>query len=437
MPVSSEALLTTSKPGKLMEGDTSRQMKLFGILILCSQAVLLVTFKIVCNMYTHLNEVQVYNYLLGVEAMMFLGFGYLMTFLRWYGLGAAGLTFIITAYGMELALLAEPFFEDWWQDQVQIDYYAILDANFAVAAVLISFGALIGKINPVQIWCLVTVEILCYCMNKRVLLTKWLNIKDVGGTISIHEFGAFFGLAASYVLGKPRETIREKSSTVSDVFSLIGTLVLWLYWPSFVTGVLPAYWEQGQRAAVNTILCLLGATVTTFGLSPLFNHSANFRLSPVHIQNATLAGGVCIGATANWAIGPFGAVLLGSAAGAISTFGFARVQAFMEHRFGLHDTCGVLNLHGLPSLFGGIASGIIPAWIGTSGTPKAQLGSVGITFVVSIATGTITGYILKLLSFDNHSVPMARDAAYWEVADDYGDDIDLEKPDLDEDLRSK
>ena len=34
--------------------------------------------------------------------MMVIGFGYLMTFLRYYGLGAVGLTMFITALGIEV-----------------------------------------------------------------------------------------------------------------------------------------------------------------------------------------------------------------------------------------------------------------------------------------------------------------------------------------------
>ena len=51
---------------------------------------------------------QLYNYYIGVSLMMFVGFGYLMTFLRWYGLGAVGLTMLITALGVEVSLLIEP-----------------------------------------------------------------------------------------------------------------------------------------------------------------------------------------------------------------------------------------------------------------------------------------------------------------------------------------
>jgi hypothetical protein len=69
--------------------------------------------------------------------------------------------------------------------------------------------------------------------------------------------------------------------------------------------------------------------------------------------------------------------------------------------------CGIHNLHGLPSLVGGIAS-IVCGFTLTSpvvGAPSVQLAGIGVTLLVSISSGAFTGFVLK---------------KFWEVADDFG-----------------
>ena len=365
-------------------------------------------------------NVQLYNYLSGVMMMMFVGFGYLMTFLRWYGLGAVGFTMLITALGAQISLLAEPLFtaDSWSYHQVEIGLPELLNAMFCVAACLISFGGLIGKVGPTQILILVCLEVVFYSANKVLILTRWLDIVDCGGTIIIHQFGAYFGLAASLVLGAPTAPAKEKSSIVSDITSLIGTTVLWVYWPSFVAGGLPYGTPEAELALTNTILALLGSTVATFIASVAFSKGS---IGPVDIQNAALAGGVSIGAVANLDITPFGAVLIGCIAGLVSTAGYRYIQEFLLEKIKLHDTCGIHNLHGMPSLVGGLASVIVPHLIsdavnpdtGNSGT---QLAGMGLTLVTSIIAGGFTGSVMKRYSDDSE---MGDDSAYWEVADEF------------------
>merc|ERR1712217_208851 len=195
-----------------------------------------------------------------------------------------------------------------------------------------------------QITVLTIVELTCYCANKVYFLQQYAEsprIADCGGTIIIHVFGAYFGLCCCKVLGPPKDDLELNSSSyVSDIFSLVGTVFLWLFWPSFVAGALPA--GEGQTAAlINTVLALLASTVATFALTPMME---NGKITTVPIQNATLAGGVSIGATANL-VGPFGAVVVGTVAGLLSTWGFIKAPLF-----GDVDTCGINNLHGMPGI---------------------------------------------------------------------------------------
>jgi len=121
------------------------------------QAVVLVGFFFLAKPTTmHYEDkaqnTQLYNYYVGVSLMMLVGFGYLMTFLRWYGLGAVGLTMLVTCLGVQVAMLVEPMFSVpdaiFAPASFNVDLMALLNGNFAVAAFLISFGGLIGKVNP-------------------------------------------------------------------------------------------------------------------------------------------------------------------------------------------------------------------------------------------------------------------------------------------------
>lgn len=76
----------------------------------------------------------------------------------------------------------------------------------------------------------------------------------------------------------------------------------------------------GQRqflCVMNTILALLGSSIAAFASSSAFSGKFNM----VHIQNATVAGGVAIGSAANLNFTPAGAVGVGVLAGVLSTAG--------------------------------------------------------------------------------------------------------------------
>ena len=51
----------------------------------------------------------------------------------------------------------------------------------------------------------------------------------------VHTFGAYFGLAVSYVITRAKksgEAERPLNSSVyhSDMFAMVGTLFLWMFW---------------------------------------------------------------------------------------------------------------------------------------------------------------------------------------------------------------
>lgn len=239
-------------------------------------------------------------------------------------------------------------------------------------------------------------------------------------------FGAYFGLAVAYMIGKPTAATDTEGGHIADLFSLIGTIFLWIYWPSFNGGALPTNSAQQQRAIINTILGLSGATIAAFITSSWLSH--NWKIRPVDIQNATLAGGVAMGAICHLTLNLSHCILIGFAAGFASTVGFARIQGVLDS-WGLHDTCGVNNLHGIPSLIGATASVILIAYKGFHDRDvevitehdqwRDQFAAIMMTLALSIPSGLVVGFIMSLVH-PNSATEFYADAPYWEVMDDFG-----------------
>lgn len=74
---------------------------------------------------------------------------------------------------------------------------ALIESEFCAAAVLITMGALLGKITFPQMLLLATFESIFFTLN-AVVLFEVLYVADIGGAMTIHMFGAYFGLAATY-----------------------------------------------------------------------------------------------------------------------------------------------------------------------------------------------------------------------------------------------
>ncbi|XP_023323296.1 ammonium transporter Rh type A [Eurytemora carolleeae] len=297
-------------------------------------------------------------YPLGVDIFMMLfgGFGYLMTFLKKYGLGAVGLTMIITAVVTEFTVIVIGLTHINSDFVIEVEFITLVEAGVTATSVLITFGALIGKVNPLQMLVIGIIECIIITLN-MYLGYKILGANDVGGAILIHTFGAYFGLAVSLALRNQKVELSfnlEEPRYTSDITSLLGTVFLWVFWPSF-NGIL-AVEDARLRCYINTYLSLCSSTVATFVISGLLG---NKKFCPEDVQNATLAGGVMVGATADMVLQPYGACLAGTLAGIVSTIGFKYITPVIHRHLRIHDTCGVHNLHGLPGIMSGLSSVLV------------------------------------------------------------------------------
>lgn len=106
---------------------------------------------------------------------------------------------------------------------------------------------------------------------------------------------------------------------------------------------------------MNTLLALSASVVVVFLISSYIN--GKFKMED--ILNATLAGGVILGSSADICYKPYESLLIGCIGGIISVLGYNYLTPILSKKLNLHDTCGVTNLHFLPGFFGGIISAIM------------------------------------------------------------------------------
>ncbi|NXT04322.1 RHBG protein, partial [Prunella fulvescens] len=232
---------------------------------------------------------------------------------------------------------------------------SMVSADFCTAAVLISTGAVLGRLNPVQMLLLALLEVTLCSLNEYILLSL-MGVSDSGRSLTVHTFGAYFGLMVSRVLYQPhldkrkREEQQDKGHQ-ADVFAVVGTIYLWIFWPSF-TSTTSAHGNAENWAVLNTYFSLVASTVSTFILSPVLSEESTPRM--VQIQDATLAGMAVMGMAGEMLVTPFGALIAGFLVGLISPLGFRFFTPVLHSRLKIQDTCGVHNTHGLPGVLGAL-----------------------------------------------------------------------------------
>ena len=380
--------------------ENKKTMDTFVILVIVLELSVILLYGVFSeyNYTNNQNDIQRYSKFTDINVMMIVGFGFLMSFLKKFGYSSLTMTFFLTTLIVQIHPLFFEMFKGIFTgvfEKVSISITTLILGNFAVATVLISFGAVIGKISITQTIVFAIFETFVYSLNEHI--SKKLGATDIGGSIFIHVFGTFFGITCSRILNDNRVKGNSDNSAIyhSDMFAMIGTMFLWIYWPSF-NGALVDNPDTFSIIVVNTYLSLSGSCVSAILFSYILRGEK--KISMVDVQNASLAGGVAIGSCVNLSINPGSALTIGLFAGSISTFGYTKLQSKLETLFGIYDTCGILNLHGLPGLFGGIFSILVLLVNHRYDDAGIQLLYLIITLVISIISGLITGLILKSMS---------------------------------------
>ena len=400
---------------------------------------------------------RLYPFWQDVHVIVFIGFGFLMTFMRKYSLSAVAFNMLIAAFMLQWTILVFGFWHKAFKghgffDRINVTPSSLVTGDFGAATVLISFGALLGKAGPTQLLVMGIFEIIVYGLNEAIGVFEYQAV-DMGGSMYIHLFGAVFGVAASRVFMSAEEVKKADtkgegtSSRTTDTFAMVGTLFLFVFWPSF-NGAL-ASGTARNRVVINTVMSISASTTGAFLMSFVLRGG---KFSMVDIQNATLAGGVAVGSSSDLVVDAWPSLLIGFIAGMVSVVGYVIVQPALEKGAGIHDTCGVLNLHGIPGVIGGVSSAIsasqagrtafgsdiglvYPARAGgarsSSYQAAMQTAALFTTIALAAVGGAIAGAIIKAVpnpGDDKYAV--FDDARYWEECEEEEDvklEIDEEK----------
>jgi ammonium transporter Rh len=367
------------------------------------------------------------------------GFGMLGTFLRKYQYSAVALTLLVTAFAFQWTIVAAKFFIQ--AHAGEFSTFILTDEDlligfYGASVCVITYGALVGLLSAFQLLLVALFEVIIYTLNiyiAKLLFVysneegqdTWSTFGFGGDATHIHIFGAYFGLALGAVLGR---RVKESGkgfddkapSYTSDVFAMIGTIFLWVLWPSFNAGLAPS--GSQHRVIANTVLSLCSSVVFAFLGSRVFRGG---KFDMIDIQNATLAGGVAIGSVAALLLSPGSAMIVGAVAAIFSTIGYSYLTPVLA-KWGLSDTRGIHNLHGIPGIIGGIAgivsiaiaydadSGSSPSvygqelrdFFGEDGSDAAAwyLLSLLITLALASASGGLLGFIMSFFTKPNKNL---------------------------------
>ncbi|OBS63570.1 hypothetical protein A6R68_07830, partial [Neotoma lepida] len=219
---------------------------------------------------------------------------------------------------------------------------SIQKATMSTLPVLISAGAVLGKANLVQLTVMVLIEAATFGAT-RFADKKVFNVEDHTILMHGHVFGAYFGLLVAWCLSRslPRgmdekaQTEKVQMATGSSLFAMLGTLLLWIFWPSFNSALVEL--KDKKNAVFNTYYALAVSAVTATSMSALSHPQG--KINMVHIHNAVLAGGVAVGAPCSLIPSPWIAMVC------------------LNHMLQIQNPGGIHYTFGLPGLLGALCFG--------------------------------------------------------------------------------
>ena len=298
-----------------------------------------------------------------ITIIVFLGFGFLRAFLKHHSWSSILFTFLSGIVTFEFALIClitwHAIIQKEWYDGYY-NFVHFFDAIYIATNYIISFGSYFGKLSFPQYSVIIIIETIFSSLN-YILIRQKLKVIDIGGTLTVHLFGAVFGCLFTIISFCNKNEIERINTSIhlgsdhnSNLFALFGSLVIIPLWPSFNTALV--YGNQKYRGIINTYFSIGGSVIGYFLMSPVFNNKM-FKIED--LIYASFPGAIVIGGCCHLIKEFYLCILFGISA---SVFTSLMIFVFYEkiriNERGYHDTSKVLFYHGVPAIFGGIISAI-------------------------------------------------------------------------------
>ncbi len=182
-----------------------------------------------------------------------------------------------------------------------------------------------------------------------------MGFLDFAGSTVVHTIGGFIALAGAIALGPRLGRVFKRDGgglpfAHDMLLASIGGVILWFGWYGFNPGsTLSAMDSQGiARVATNTTLAACSGAL--FALFYMFPRGKTWDCGIT--VNGFLAGLVAITCPCYW-VSPWGAILIGAAAGVIVVMGVDLVEWLR-----VDDPVGAVAVHGICGIWGTLSLGL-------------------------------------------------------------------------------
>ena len=305
---------------------------------------------------------------------------FLMIFIRKFEWGVCLATLLSAAASFVVYLALQQFVFDYtvW------DQALLIRAVICAITLVIAIGVFLGTCKMWQYLLIGVAFGFVYCLVEYIIGNVEIFgtlATDPGGSVLVHLCAAYFGIGVA--LGIRDKTAFDEpmyTTTHSVTFVWLASMLLWMLWPSFVCSLLPL--ESVTTGTITCYMAGIGSLLSTYFVSSMLG-----KINCLVFTYAMLCGPVAIGAPL-LSVGPWGGLLIGLIAGAVSTLCFVYLQPWFTKKIGVMDMMGVHNLHGIGGWMGAIFVSVI---VGSVSTFVIAI----IVFVVVMVTGFVIGLVVR------------------------------------------